>query len=80
MKKVILVAAVGVLALVSSSCKKDRTCSCVVTVESTLGNASFTQDTIFVDMKKSEAEDKCTGLDASYSSGGESITSVCELK
>jgi len=78
MKKVILVAAVGVLAL--ASCKKDRTCSCMVTVESTLGNASFTQDTIFVDMKKSEAEDKCTSLDVSYSSGGESVTSVCELK
>ena len=78
MKKVILVAAVAMLAL--ASCKKDHTCSCVISGNSSLGNFSVTEDTIFVDMKKSEAEDKCTGLDASYTLGSESVTSVCELK
>ena len=78
MKKVILVAAVAMLAL--ASCKKDHTCTCDVTTSGLVGTGTLSADTVFVDMKKSEAKDKCTSLDSDIDFFGSQITTVCDLK
>jgi len=79
MKKVILVAAVGVLALVSSSCKKDYTCSCTETASGIISGSSTT-DTLLIDMSKSDAETSCTGLDENVSTPVQTYSKTCALK
>lgn len=79
MKKVILVAAVAMLAL--ASCKKDHTCSCTVTSSGGLfGDFSVTADTVYTDMKKGDAEDLCVAQNASATVAGSTTTVACELK
>ncbi len=56
MKKVVLVAVVAVMATLTS-CKKEYTCSCTTTDNGTVIAESKVTGT----MKKSEAEDWCTG-------------------
>ena len=72
MKKVSIfaVALVGVFAM--PSCKKDYTCVCTTTVP---GQDPVVTTTELTDLKKSEAEDACSG---NASGGGASIT--CELE
>lgn len=77
MKKVILVATIGVLALIS--CKKDYTCSCTVT-STGLVNFTVVNDTIYQDVSKSDAENKCATMNSSASGFGTTVTSVCEIK
>jgi len=77
MKKVILVAAVGVLALVS--CKKDYTCACDVTTTGLI-NSTTVVDTVYQDVSKSDAEDKCATNNSTVSAFGTTVTSVCEIK
>jgi len=79
MKKVILVAAKGVLALVS--CKKDYTCSCTVSSSGSIfGEFTVVVDTVYQDSKKSDAEDACATRNYSASALGVTNTSVCEIK
>jgi len=56
MKKVILIAAVGMMALVS--CKKDYTCECNVDGE------KYSYD--MKDVKKSDAKDACDALGSAW--------------
>ena len=62
MKKVLLIAAVAGLSMVS--CKKDYTCECV-TSSNFSGYASTTSSGKTGKMKKSDAESKCNEGDAS---------------
>lgn len=78
MKKVILVAAVVMLALVS--CKKDHTCSCTVTSNSIFGNFTITTDTLYTIMNKSNAEDLCASNNYNVTSAAASGSAVCNLK
>jgi hypothetical protein len=79
MKKIILVAAVAMLAL--ASCKKDRTCSCDFTVsDSNFGNFSLSLDTVYTDMKKADAETLCESNNASLVTEDGTTTIACELK
>lgn len=75
MKKVVF-AAVVLGGLAFTACKKDHTCSCTFTS----GGISITADTVYTDMKKSDAETQCNSMDASGSIGSESFTQECELK
>ena len=79
MKKLLVIAvfAGGLIAIVS--CKKDRTCSCDVTTTGFV-TTSVTVDTVFTDVSKSEAKDKCDDLDQNVSAFGQTIVSECELK
>ncbi|MFD1553919.1 hypothetical protein DNU06_14055 [Putridiphycobacter roseus] len=56
MKKVILIAAVSMLAL--ASCKKDYTCEC------TIDSEVYTYE--LKDVKKSDAKDACDAVGASW--------------
>ncbi|MCD6366355.1 MAG: hypothetical protein J7L46_02325, partial [Bacteroidales bacterium] len=59
MKKLFLaVVAIGFIASVSSSCKKDYTCEC--TVSGTAVNLEYTK------MKKADAEDACSQAETTY--------------
>lgn len=79
MKKVILVAAVAMLAL--ASCKKDHTCTCTATsTGGAFGDFSITADTVYTDMKKGDAKDLCVAQNASATFDGSTTTIECELK
>lgn len=73
MKKILLVAAVAGLSMVS--CKKDYTCECKTTSGSTTATASGATGK----MSKKDAEAKCNEGDSSYSSGGISYTTECSI-
>jgi len=73
MKKVLLVAAVASLSMVS--CKKDYTCECTV---STAGN-SVTSTTVINDTKKN-ATDACEAGSSSTTVLGITSTSKCSIK
>lgn len=78
-KGIIIIAALGLFAAVS--CKKDHTCSCTITSSGSLfGDFTITADTVYTDMKKSDAATACDTGDASYSDGSSTTTSECELK
>jgi len=79
MKKSILFVVALAAAAAFSSCKKDRVCTCTVETTGTF-NFSATVDTTFVDMSKSDAEAKCTAENSSFSAGGETATTTCELQ
>jgi hypothetical protein len=73
MKKILLVAAVAGLSLVS--CKKDYTCECTTTQNGTVvASSSYTAK-----LKKKDAESWCSG-NATSTGGGSTITSSCKLK
>jgi hypothetical protein len=74
MKKILLVAAVAGLSMVS--CKKDYTCTCTVTAA---GVVSGTTSTTIKDTK-SKAEDACKALSTSVSLGGVTSSTSCEIK
>ena len=65
MKKIIGVAAFAVVGMIAlSSCKKDYTCECVVTI---LGQTA-TSSTVLENVKKKDAESACDSGDlAGYS-------------
>lgn len=67
MKKVFMIAIVGG-AFVMTSCKKDYTCACTI--------AGQTSNTVWTDIKKSDAQDACDALDVTATFVGGS----CELK
>lgn len=72
MKRVILVAAVSIMAL--ASCKKDYTCECT---SSTGSVTSFPIE----NSTKSDAEEGCDGTGASVTIGGTVVSSTtCKLK
>jgi len=73
MKRVILVAAVSMMAL--ASCKKDYTCECV-----TSGLTSGTTSTVIENSSKSDAEDACIKTTSVDLGGGQSMTTTCDLK
>jgi len=73
MKRVILVAAVSMMAL--ASCKKDYTCECTVTA----GGSSATSSTVLENVSKSDAEDACIST-SSYTVGTTTSTTTCDLK
>jgi len=73
MKRVILVAAVSMMAL--ASCKKDYTCECVTTGNLSTGTSSYTIE----NSSKGDAEDACIGVTSS-SVGTLSSTTTCDLK
>ena len=80
MKKILLVAAVAGLSMVS--CKKDYTCECTITTTVT-GLPTTTQTTSGATgkMKKAEAEDKCnTGDSETTVPGSGTVKSACEIK
>jgi hypothetical protein len=59
MKKILLIAAVAGLAMVS--CKKERTCTCTTTTTSTSGTVTTGQPstTVYKKVKKGDAKDMC---------------------
>ncbi len=67
MKKLLVVAAVAVVAL-SSACKKDYTCSC--------SGTNFSGDFVYKNVKKKDAKDACSTQNTSYAPAGIS----CSLK
>lgn len=72
MKKILLVAAVASLSLVS--CKKEYTCECTTTDSS---DPSFTMSaSVTATMKKSEADSWCGGQKSSVGT----ISTSCKLK
>jgi len=72
MKKVILVAAVSMMAL--ASCKKDYTCECTPTVGD---KTSF----VLENSSESDAKDNCEGTSASVTINGTVVSSTtCALK
>lgn len=77
-KGIIIVAALGLLAVVS--CKKDHSCSCTATSTSDLGTISVTVDTTLTDMNKKDADAACNNLDYSLTVGTSSVKQDCELK
>ena len=70
MKKLLVFGAFAVIALTVVSCKKDWACEC-----NGIG-ATFTYDTLLLDMKKKEAEDACNDMDVNFFGYGQE----CELK
>ncbi len=72
MKKVILVAAVGMLAL--ASCKKDYTCECTTTDSS--GFFDDVSTSVTINATKSDAETTCSGSEVTAGT----LTTKCELK
>ena len=87
MKKILLVAAVAGLSLVS--CKKDYTCECTTTSTS-YNNGVATVGTPIVSsggtgkMKKDDAKKDCEGKSSSVSTGnttnGGKVEAVCAIK
>ncbi len=80
MKKLIPVAAVAVLAMMFTSCKKDYTCTCTSTISGT-GITTTTADTK-IDLgkqKKKDAESACSGRNASSTSMGITTAVSCKL-
>lgn len=77
-KGLIIVAALGLLAVVS--CSKDRTCSCTTTTTSGGNSTTSTADTILADMSKSDAKAACDGFDSTGDVFGVQWESECELK
>jgi len=73
MKKVLLVAAVAGLAMVS--CKKDYTCECTTTDNGTVVSTT----TVTGKMKKKDADSWCTG-NVTSSVPGSTIKMECKLK
>jgi len=78
MKKILLVAAVAGLAMVS--CKKDYTCECTVTSNATGSNVTTTTSSQTGKMKKQDAIDACDAGDSSTDLLGIKVTSECEIK
>jgi len=79
MKKVLLIAAVASLAMVS--CKKDRTCEC--TSSSTIpGSTSETTKYTVYDVSKGTAKRACVKTTQEFTSGGTTYISTddCKLK
>jgi len=75
MKKMIPVAAMAVFALMFTSCKKDYTCSCTVTVTgqstTTPVSATFTKTT------KSDAQSNCDKMKTTYTTAA--TTADCHI-
>jgi hypothetical protein len=78
MKKILLVAAIAGLAMVS--CKKEYTCECTVTSNATGTNVTTTASSTTEKMKKQEAIDACDAGDSSTELLGIKVTSECEIK
>jgi len=75
MKRVILVAAVAMMAL--ASCKKDYTCECEQVTPLGTSSTSIT----ITNSYESDAKDACAGSNASSSIGGVELSkTTCELK
>jgi hypothetical protein len=72
MKKILFIAAVA--CFVTTSCKKDYTCTCTST-----GFWGNTTSTAHAKMKKNDAETWCSSGNSSYSSGGVTYNTSCIL-
>ena len=77
-KGLIIVAALGLLAVVS--CSKDRTCTCTTTTTALGQTSTVTTDTILADMSKADAKSTCDGFDTTGDVFGVQWDSQCELK
>ncbi len=78
MKKITLILAL--LALVSfSSCRKNRTCTCVTTNSGVI-NAKTSQDHILENVNKTEGEEECDKLDSEWTQSGLTTTVACSLQ
>lgn len=77
-KGITIIAALGLLAVVS--CSKDRTCSCITNSDVLGVTSTITTDTTLVDMTKGDAKTACAGLESSGDILGVSWTTTCELK
>ena len=75
MKKVLLIAAVAGLSMVS--CKKKYTCECTTTYNGTTTTSSGTSSE---KMKKKDAEAECNKGDASITINGQTSSTECSLK
>lgn len=78
MKKILLIAAVAGLSMVS--CKKEYSCECTVTSNVSGTTTTTTSSTTSAKMKKQEAKDWCDTGDSSTDLGGVKVTSACEIK
>lgn len=68
-----------VISLSLMSCKKDWVCSCTTTTTGAI-NGTFNADTTLVDLKKNDAESKCSSFESSGSVMGYTWDSNCALK
>lgn len=73
MKKILLIAAVAGLSMVS--CKKDRICTC--TESESTGGSSYTSNTTIVKASKAQAKANC--VSTTVTEGGVIYTSTCKL-
>lgn len=72
MKKVLFISIVAVASL--ASCKKDYTCTCTQTANGVVGTP---QVTTYTEAKKADARAAC--LSYSYTAGGVTVDTKCEL-
>lgn len=79
MKKILLVAAVAGMTMVS--CKKDYTCECTTT-STVPGSTSYTSKSTIVGVSKSAAKAHCFKSSNDYEAGGTTYTTTrdCKLK
>lgn len=86
MKKMIMIAAVGLL---FASCKKNYTCVCEVTTKTTnngntVTTGPVTRNASLGKVSKAVAQKKCSDMDGPVSSGtagnGVVVDNICELK
>lgn len=75
MKKFIPLAAVAVLALTFTSCKKDYSCTCT----STVGGSSASSTTSLGKQTKKDAKAACEALASSSTIGGTTYSVSCSL-
>ncbi len=68
-----------VISLSLMSCKKDWVCSCTTTTTGMV-NGTFTEDSTLVDLKKNDAETKCSSFESSGSVFGNTWDTNCALK
>jgi hypothetical protein len=73
MKKLLL-SSIVVVALLSTSCKKDRTCTCTTSGSGLNATSSYT-----IKETKKKAKDACEAYQTSSSVSGLSITTTCTL-
>ncbi|WP_317897456.1 hypothetical protein [Aurantibacillus circumpalustris] len=77
MKKILLIAAVASMTMVS--CKKDYTCECI-TEEGESGSTVKTTTTSVINAKKADAEIICNAGDYNFNFGTEIDKSECSIK
>ncbi len=83
MKKFHYLSAFGLILFAMSSCKKDRTCTCNVTLKSSASTVSLvsTSTTNLKDIDSRSAKGACASYEESYQDNGATITETydCSL-